>query len=135
MQLVCFRSVKTWEKKYPGTGVLFHFRKSPMLLIQNIPAELILVGPLNPSLIEFIKASGLGPGQLHCTGEIQYGQVAVELRKSSSLVMFSFYENMPCAILEALCRGIPVIATMVGGIPETIRKENGILINVGNETE
>jgi glycosyltransferase involved in cell wall biosynthesis len=49
--------------------------------------------------------------------------------------MFSFYENMPCAILEALCSGLPVIATEVGGIPEIIRKENGILINVGKETE
>lgn len=105
------------------------------LLKQNIPAELELVGPVSPSLNEFIKASGLRPDQLHCTGEIPYDQVAVELRKSSSLVMFSFYENLPCAILEALCCGLPIIATKVGGIPEIIRNENGILINVGKETE
>jgi glycosyltransferase involved in cell wall biosynthesis len=49
--------------------------------------------------------------------------------------MFSFYENMPCVVLEALCTGIPVIATTVGGIPEIIGKENGILINPGKERE
>ena len=129
-----FRFIHISSLQYPKNpeGIIKAFIE---LLRQGIPAELELVGPLNPSLIEFIKASGLRPDQLHCTGEIPYDQVAVELRKSSSLVMFSFYENMPCAILEALCSGIPVIATKVGGIPEIISKENGILIKVGKETE
>jgi glycosyltransferase involved in cell wall biosynthesis len=128
-----FRFVHISSLQYPK--IRGNYRPSGMLMKQNIPAELELVGPVNPSLMEFIKASGLRPDQLHCTGEIPYDQVAVELRKSSSLVMFSFYENMPCAILEALCSGLPVIATKVGGIPEIIRKENGLLINVGKETE
>ena len=42
---------------------------------------------------------------------------------------------MPCVILEALCTGIPVIATRVGGIPEVVTEENGILIDHGNEKE
>jgi glycosyltransferase involved in cell wall biosynthesis len=105
------------------------------LLKRDIRAELILVGPLNPSILAFIKSSGLKPDQVFCTGEIPYEKVAVELRKSSALVMFSFYENMPCVVLEALCSGIPVIATRVGGIPEIIGKENGILIEPGKEME
>ncbi|HEY2350542.1 MAG TPA: glycosyltransferase [Puia sp.] len=105
------------------------------LLKQDIHAELILVGPLNPSILALIKASGLQPDQLIYTGEIPYEQVAVELRKSSALVMFSFYENMPCVVLEALCSGIPVIATRVGGISEIVGNENGILINPGKEME
>ena len=133
-QSTIFRFIHISALQYPKNpeGIIRAFIE---LLRQNIPAELELVGPVTPSLIELIKASGLRPDQLHCTGEIPYDQVAVELRKSSSLIMFSFYENMPCAILEALCSGVPVIATKVGGIPEIIRKENGILINVGNETE
>jgi glycosyltransferase involved in cell wall biosynthesis len=129
-----FRFIHVSSLQYPKNpeGIISAFVE---LLKQNIQAELVLVGPLNPSLIEFIKASGLREGQLHCTGEIGYGQVAVELRKSSSLVMYSSYENMPCAILEALCSGLPVIATKVGGIPEIVREENGILINAGNEIE
>jgi glycosyltransferase involved in cell wall biosynthesis len=129
-----FRFIHISSLQYPKNpeGIVKAFVE---LLKQNISAELALVGPLNPSLIKYIKASGLKPDQLHCTGEIPYEQVAMELRKSSSLVMFSFYENMPCAILEALCSGLPVIATKVGGIPEIIGKENGILINVGKENE
>ena len=38
-------------------------------------------------------------------------------------------------ILESLCSGLPVIATRVGGIPEVVGIENGILINAGDENE
>ena len=129
-----YRFIHISSLQYPKNpeGIIRAFSE---LLSQSIPAELELVGPINHSLTELIKTCGLKPDQIICTGEISYDQVAVELRKSSSLVMFSFYENMPCAILEALCSGLPVIATKVGGIPEIIRKENGILVNPGKENE
>jgi glycosyltransferase involved in cell wall biosynthesis len=129
-----FRFIHISSLKYPKNpeGIIRAFTE---LLKQDISAELELVGPLCPSINDFIKSIGLNPDQLICTNEISYDQVAVELRKSSALVMFSFYENMPCAILEALCSGLPVIATKVGGIPEIIRNENGILIGAGKENE
>ena len=118
---IIFRFIHISSLQYPKNpeGIIKAFIE---LLKQDIPAELVFVGPLNPSLKEFIKESGLRPDKIHFTGEIPYEQVAVELRKSSSLIMFSFYENMPCAILEALCSGLPVIATRVGGIPEIIQE-------------
>jgi glycosyltransferase involved in cell wall biosynthesis len=42
-------------------------------------------------------------------------------------------KNLPCVIIEALCCGLPVISTNVGGIPELIDESNGILIK--NEDE
>jgi glycosyltransferase involved in cell wall biosynthesis len=98
-------------------------------------ANLVLVGPVNPGLHELIQSTGLASEKIHCTGEIPYEQVGIELRKSSALVIFSLYENMPCVMLEALCTGIPVIATRVGGIPEVIQEDNGILIHAGDENE
>jgi glycosyltransferase involved in cell wall biosynthesis len=127
-----FRFIHISSLAYPKNpeGIIRAFIK---LLKLGVQADLILVGPLNPSLIEFISASGLAPDRIHCTGEVSYEQVGIELRNSSALVMFSHYENMPCVILEALCSGVPVIATLVGGIPEVVHKENGILINPGDE--
>ena len=68
-------------------------------------------------------------------GVVPYQQVAAEMQQSSALLMFSRYENQPCVILEALCCGLPVIATKVGGIPEIINESNGILVEPGNEIQ
>ena len=105
------------------------------LLSQDIQAELVLIGPMNFALQKMIEDSLLSKDKILYLGEISYEEVSVELRNSSALVMFSYYENLPCVILESLCTGIPVIATRVGGIPEVVSDENGILINAGNEKE
>ncbi len=68
-------------------------------------------------------------------GVVPYKAVAVEMEQASALLMFSRYENQPCVILEALCCGLPVIATRVGGIPEVVNSSNGILVDPGNEEQ
>ena len=46
--------------------------------------------------------------------------------------MFSHFENQPCTILEALCSGLPVVSSAVGGIPEVLDGTNGILVKAEN---
>jgi glycosyltransferase involved in cell wall biosynthesis len=128
-----FRFIHISSLLYPKNpeGIVRSFVE---LLKQGYDIDLTLVGPLNQISNELIQTIGLHKENIGCTDEIPYDRVGSELRKSSALVMFSFYENMPCVILEALCSGIPVIATRVGGIPEVIQEDNGILINAGDET-
>src|SRR5262249_39770409 len=48
----------------------------------------------------------------------------------------SLAEALPMAVLEALKRGIPIIASRTGGIPEIVRHEfNGLLYPTGDEDE
>ncbi|MBL0131813.1 MAG: glycosyltransferase [Chitinophagaceae bacterium] len=44
------------------------------------------------------------------------------------MIVFSNIENSPCVIGEALCCGLPVIATDVGGIPELVNENNSIRV-------
>ena len=44
--------------------------------------------------------------------------------------MASSSENAPCVIAEALCTGLPVISSNVGGIANMIDDSNGILFDL-----
>jgi glycosyltransferase involved in cell wall biosynthesis len=96
--------------------------------------ECIMYGPADQELSKLVITGGLEK-KIKFTGEISYAEVAKIVRSASAFVSFSNYENQPCSILEALCCGVPVIATNVGGIPEIINSQNGILIEPKNELQ
>ncbi len=127
-----FIHVSTMNHQKNPEGIVRSFAE---ILKQGIDAELILVGPVPPTFEEFIRRMVPEPDNIRCTGEISYEQVGVEMKSASALVLFSFYENLPCVILEAQCTGLPVIATRVGGIPELIQDDNGLLVDAGNEEQ
>lgn len=54
------------------------------------------------------------------------------LAKSDVFVLSSFREAMPLSVLEAMATGLPIISTDVGGLKDVV-KENGILVDAGNE--
>ena len=65
---------------------------------------------------------------VHFLGNKSEQQVAVQLSQADFLILFSNYENQPCVILEAFSCGKPVIATSVGGIPEIVTQDRGLLV-------
>jgi len=67
-------------------------------------------------------------------GRLEGEEFSREMDRASWLVVPSkVIENAPTVIVEALARGIPVIASRVGGIPELVRDgENGILFEAGD---
>lgn len=70
---------------------------------------------------------------VHFLGNMEEKLVAQYISESDFLVLFSNYENQPCVILEAFSCGKPVIATSVGGIPEIVTAERGILVTKHDE--
>lgn len=50
-------------------------------------------------------------------------------------ILPSHNEGLPISILEAMSYGMPIISTGVGGIPEIVGKENGLLVTPGNQEE
>ncbi|WP_426449144.1 glycosyltransferase family 4 protein [Paenibacillus sp. S-38] len=52
------------------------------------------------------------------------------LRQADVFVLSSVFDTFPTAILEAMRAGLPVVSTDVGGVPEMVRPENGMVTPV-----
>ena len=54
------------------------------------------------------------------------------MQQADAFILFSKHENFPCVVIEALCCGLPVVASNVGGIPEAVDETNGVLVEPDN---
>lgn len=102
---------------------------------KGLKFELLMLGNKDEALQRLAEQLGLLNEYVFFEAPVPYRQVAVKMQHSSALLMFSRYENLPCIILEALCCGLPVISSRVGGIAEVIDSSNGILVQSGNINE
>jgi glycosyltransferase involved in cell wall biosynthesis len=57
------------------------------------------------------------------------------LKNTAIFILPSYNEGLPMCVLEAMSYGIPIISTPVGGIPELVKEENGILVTPGKCAE
>jgi glycosyltransferase involved in cell wall biosynthesis len=89
-------------------------------------------GPLRPVLEARVKNLGLSE-RVVFTGWQSNSQVREHLRTARALIMPSFAENLPVAMLEALATGRPVLGTYIAGVPELVENGvNGWLVPAGN---
>lgn len=69
-------------------------------------------------------------------GAVVPQDMASTMREQDLLLVPSYSEGMPNAVLEAMASGLIVIATAVGGIPEAITPlRDGLLFSAGNKVE
>ena len=119
-------SAMNYQKNIEGIIAAFD-----VLAKQRKDWRLQLIGNDSNDIKKMITAAGIQDKVL-LPGEISNAAVAQQMQRSNALVMFSRYENFPCVIIEALCCGLPVIASRVAGIPEAVNDSNGILVDNGN---
>ena len=116
-----------------------NYQKNAAAIIENFAVvhnefaniKLVLVGPASSSVKQVAERTGLIDRSIFFRGEVTYQKVAEEFHRANALILFSRFENQPCVIIEALCSGVPVISTPVGGIPEIIDDTNGVFANAG----
>ena len=106
-------------------GILRAFQR---FLETGADAQLVLVGNKDNFYEQMAERLGLSNTVVLFKGEVTYANVAKEMQRSHVFILNSNIENSPSVIGEALCCGVPVIATAVGGVSELLKKENGKLV-------
>jgi glycosyltransferase involved in cell wall biosynthesis len=108
------------------------FAAAQLVKARGYDFELFMLGNKNESLTALAATYGLLPQTVIFHEAVPYAAVASFLQHASAFLLFSRFENLPCVILEALCCGLPVICSNVGGIAEVVGNENGILVESEN---
>jgi glycosyltransferase involved in cell wall biosynthesis len=117
-----FLHASTLTEQKNARGLLRAFRE---LYRIRQDFELVVIGNSLPSVCEdpWLVGKGL----------VEHREVARLMQESDALVLFSREENFPCVIVEALCSGLPVITSDVGGSAEAIHAGNGLVVTSGDE--
>ena len=84
-------------------------------------------GPDESALRQLVVTLGL-TGQVELLGHLDRSSIARELSRASAACLSSDVENLPVAVIEALCSGLPVLATRVGGLAELVGPGDGLLV-------
>jgi glycosyltransferase involved in cell wall biosynthesis len=95
--------------------------------IKNVDVSIIGDGAQRESLERKIKDENLH----HIKLLGFHSDVSSFIQKADALVMPSLREGLPMTLLEAICSGIPVIGSDVGGLKALV-KHNGILVPPGD---
>lgn len=103
-----------------------------LYLKTNQDAEFIFIGNKDDRLPVEATRLNIAKSNIKFLGEIPYNDVAAEMRQADALFLFSKSETFSCVTAEALCCGLPVIASNVGALSELINIENGILVEPDN---
>lgn len=96
------------------------------LLERPVALDVVGDGPLRGELEALVDRLGIRE-RVAFHGLRPKEEVAERMRDADAFVLASRYDNNPSVLVEALCTGLPVVATDVGGIPELVDERSGLL--------
>ncbi len=112
-------------------GCLDLLEAFPALLAARPQARLAYVGSggCRTQLLERARALGCAE-RVDLVGAVAHDALPDWFRAADLLCLPSHNEGVPNVVLEAMACGTPVVATRVGGIPEVLPAQAGILVPV-----
>jgi glycosyltransferase involved in cell wall biosynthesis len=118
----------------PEKGIEYLLRAMPLLRAGR-PVRLVLAGSRDrypgyqQGLDQIVAANGL-QDRVQWTGHVASRQLEQLYSEADIFVLPTLSEGTPRVLLEAQAKGIPVVASRVGGIPSSITHEhNGLLVD------
>jgi glycosyltransferase involved in cell wall biosynthesis len=111
-------------------GIWEFVQAIPEIVRKKKDVKFLIVGdgPLAPRINEYLEKNGL-TGIVDMKGWVPHEQLPAYLNKLKLVVIPSYTEGLPNAMLEAMACGAPALATPVGAIPDIIRDgDNGFIM-------
>jgi glycosyltransferase involved in cell wall biosynthesis len=111
-------------------GVLNLIQAIPKVLEQRNDVQFVIIGEgqLEAELRRYVAAHSLSEN-VTLVGWIPHDKLRNYLTRSKLLVLPSYTEGLPHAMLEAMACGTPVIATPVGAVQQVIQdKQTGFIV-------
>jgi glycosyltransferase involved in cell wall biosynthesis len=111
-------------------GVLNLAQAIPKVVSQRHDVRFVIIGEgqLEGELRRYVTAHGLSRN-VTLTGWIPHNELRDDLANAKLLVLPSYTEGLPHAMLEAMACGTAVLATPVGAVPQVLHdKETGFLV-------
>jgi glycosyltransferase involved in cell wall biosynthesis len=101
---------------------------------KDVLVRLAGIGPALPAVKARARKLGLD-GSLELVGAYQ-GAVGCSafMRTLDAFVLPSFAEGTSKSVIEAMAHGLPIIATHVGGLPDLLTPDAGILVPPGDSS-
>ncbi|MCM3874372.1 MAG: glycosyltransferase [Pyrinomonadaceae bacterium] len=87
-------------------------------------------GPLRKDLERLAAQLGLGRDHVEFLGELK--DVQPFYYKSDFLMLTSDWEGTPNVLLEAMACGLPAVVTRVGGVPEIVGQDRGLMVEAND---
>jgi glycosyltransferase involved in cell wall biosynthesis len=97
--------------------------------VAQVPTVTLIVAGDGPSKAALAARAKASKAAVQFVGKVQHDQMALYMRATDYLALYSGYEGLSHTILEALYAGTPVIASDRGGNPEIVQSGvNGLLV-------
>ncbi|MCO6509286.1 MAG: glycosyltransferase [Aridibacter famidurans] len=117
-------------QKRPEVFVELASRLNSKLPAMDLKFRIVGDGPLRHELEAHCADLGLSEERVRFEGETS--DVSEIYSSSDILVLPSAHEGTPNVVLEAMAFGVPVVATRVGGVPELLSEDNGLLVDAND---
>lgn len=119
-------AVGTMDQLYKGQHVLLDAFARTVREGADLTLALAGDGRNRPRLEEQARKYGLG-GRVRFLGALRPGAaVREQMDRADLFVLPSLQEGLPRALIEAMARGLPCLATTVGGTPELLPGEDRV---------